>query len=158
MVVVLGDFNGKSSNWFKHDKNSSKGITEENVTSQYGLQKIINEPTHKLESSSSFIDQIFTSQPYLIVDFGEHPSLHPNCHHQIVFAKFYLKIYNPPPYDREMWHCKYAKVDFNRQPVDFFNWKGAFPNAIFPNDGNPRVDILIQVFQIHLVTLFHMKF
>ena len=31
-----------------------------------------------------------------------HSSLHENCHHQITFAKFNLKIYYPPPYEREV--------------------------------------------------------
>ena len=44
---------------------------------------------------------IFKSQPNLVVESGVHPSLHPNCHHQIVFAKFNLMISYPPPYSRE---------------------------------------------------------
>ena len=30
-----------------------------------------------------------------------HPSLHPNCYHEILFAKFNLIISYPPPYFRE---------------------------------------------------------
>ena len=37
---------------------------------------------------------------------GTHASLHPNCHHQNVFAKFNLKLYYPLPYDREIWYHK----------------------------------------------------
>ena len=45
---------------------------------------MINEPTYILESSSSCIDLVLTSQPNLITESGVHPSLHPNYHHQII--------------------------------------------------------------------------
>ena len=72
------------------------------MTSQFGLSQIIKEATHILESSSSCIDLIFTTQPNLVVESGVHPSLHPNCHHQIVFAKFNLQIYYPTLYPQEI--------------------------------------------------------
>ena len=46
VLVVLGDFNVKSSNWYKHDKTTydvSKIIA---ITSQFGLQQLIKEPIH----------------------------------------------------------------------------------------------------------------
>ena len=94
-MVVIGDFNTKSKHWCSQGSTNFKGTTIENVTSQFGLSQIITEATHILESSSSCIDDIFTTQPNLVVESGVHPSLHPNCHHQIVFAKFYLQIYYP---------------------------------------------------------------
>ena len=60
----------------------------EAVTSQYGLRQEINEPTHILNNSTSCIDLIFNSQPNLLIESGVHPSLHPNCHHQIVLQNF----------------------------------------------------------------------
>ena len=92
-LVVLGDFNGKSKHWCSQDSTKFEGITIENVTSQFGLSQIITEATHFLESSSSCIDLIFTTQPNLVVESGVRPSLQSNCHHQIVFAKFNLQIY-----------------------------------------------------------------
>ena len=80
------------------------------LASEYDLKQVINEPTNLLENSSSYIDLIFTSQPNL-VDAGVHPSLHANCHHQIVYAKFSLKIHYPLPYEREVWH--FQKADIN---------------------------------------------
>ena len=54
------------------------------LTSQCGFKQVISDPTHNLESSSSRIDLIFTSQPNLVMNSGVHSSLHPNCHHQII--------------------------------------------------------------------------
>ena len=93
LMVVLGDFNAKSKHWCSQDSTNFEGITIENVTSQFGLSQIITEATHILESSSSCIDLIFTTQPNLVVESGVRPSLQSNCHHQIVFAKFNLQIY-----------------------------------------------------------------
>ena len=77
LIVVLGDFNAKLSQWHDKDRSTSDGISIENITSQFGLYQIINEPTHILENSSSCIKLIFTSQPNLSVESGTQPSLHP---------------------------------------------------------------------------------
>ena len=102
VVVLLGDFNAKSSNWCKNDITTTEGKAIENISSQFGLHQMINEPTHILESSSC-IDLIFTSQPNLITESGVHPSLHPNSYHQIIFAKFNLEIHYPSPYFCDVW-------------------------------------------------------
>ena len=60
MMVLLGDFNVKCTNWYKHDKTNFEGIAIENISSQCGLYQVINEPTHILENFSSCIDLIFT--------------------------------------------------------------------------------------------------
>ena len=129
LMVVLGDFNAKSKHWCSQDSTNFEGITIENVTSQFGLSQIITEATHILESSSSCIDLIFTTQPNLVVESGVHPSLHPNCHHQIVFAKFNLQIYYPPPYPREIWHYKQANTELTRRAITDVNWDRAFFNT-----------------------------
>ena len=51
------------------------------------------------------------------MESGVHSSLHPNCHHQLFFAKISLKIYYPPPYKRETWH-----YDLIRRSMDQFRW------------------------------------
>ena len=52
LVVAIGDFNAKSSNWFCHDKTNFEGDAIENLTSQFGLHQVIKEPTHILDTSS----------------------------------------------------------------------------------------------------------
>ena len=137
MTVLLGDFNAKCSNWYKHEKRNFEGIAIEHISSQCGLYQVINEPTHILENSSSCIDLIFTSQPNLNTESGVHPSLHPNCHHQVIYAKFNLKVYYPPLYEREVWHYKEADTDLIRRSIEMFNWDRAFKNS----NVNDMVDI-----------------
>ena len=74
--MAIGDFNAKSNNWFCHDKTNLDGDAIENLTSQIGLQQVIKESTHILDTSSSCIDLIFKSQPNLIIESGVHSSLH----------------------------------------------------------------------------------
>ena len=121
LLTAIGDFNVKYSNLYKKDKTSFEGNAIENVTSQPGLHQIINEPAHILPNSSSCIDLILTSQPNMVVESGIHSSLHSSCHHQIVFAKFNLKIYYPPPYSREVWHFKEAKTNLIGRALNDFN-------------------------------------
>ena len=128
LTVVLGDFNTKSPNWYKHDQTTYKGSKIDAVTSQFCLQQLIKEPTHILGNSSSCIDLIFTSHPSLVMESGIHPSLHSNCHHQITYAKFILKIHYPPPYDCEIWHYQKANTDQIRKAIKQFPWDRSFKN------------------------------
>ena len=97
LIVVLGDFNVRMQGWYQNDITTFEGCKIDIGTSQFGLSQIIKEPTHFLSNSASCIDLIFTSQPNLVMHSGVYPSLHSNCHHQIVFAKFNLTIFYPPP-------------------------------------------------------------
>ena len=80
-----------------------------------------NEPTHTLESPSSCIDLILTSQPNLITESGVYPSLYPNSHHQINFAKFNPKSLFPLLYFRDFWHYQDPNTDLIRQAIDMFD-------------------------------------
>ena len=88
-------------NWYINNKTTTVGAKIEFVTLQYGLHQITIEPTHILDNSSSCIDLIFTSQANLVLDSGVHLYLYPDCHHQIEYAKFNLKIHFSVPYKRE---------------------------------------------------------
>ena len=76
LVIALGDFNTKLSQWYENDKTTTEGSKIANITTRYGLKQIINQPTHILNNSSSCIDSLFTSQPNLVMESGVHSSLH----------------------------------------------------------------------------------
>ena len=97
LTVVLGDFNTKSSNWYKHNQTTQESSKIDTATSQFGLKHLIKEPIYIFGNSSSCIDLIFTSHPSLVMESGIHPSLHSNCHHQKTYAIFNLKIHYLPP-------------------------------------------------------------
>ena len=41
-IVALGDFNAKTTSWYKNDINSYEGLNVDTITSQFGLQQIMN--------------------------------------------------------------------------------------------------------------------
>ena len=69
-----------------------------------------------------------TSQPNLVVESGVQSSLHQNCHHQIVFERFNLKLIFPPPYEREVWHFQKANADHIRRAINGFQREKSFQN------------------------------
>ena len=129
MTIVLDDFNAKSNNWCKSDITSLEGSKIDTIANSYGLNQLIQEPTHILNLLSSCIDQIFTSQTNLVMDSGIHSSLHSNCHHQIVFAKFNLSIFYPPPYERTVSYYERANTELIRRAIDQFDWVRALSNV-----------------------------
>ena len=66
-----------------------------------------------------------------------HSSLHENCHHQTIYVKLNLKIYYPPPYEREIWHYEKANTENIRKPIDQLLWAMRFTNI----DVNKKVNL-----------------
>ena len=78
LIVVLGNFYVKSSKLYKHVKTTYESSTIDTITSHFGLQQLIKEPTHILTDSSLCIGLLSTSQPNLAMESGVHSSLHQN--------------------------------------------------------------------------------
>ena len=125
-VISLGDFNAKSSSWSVNDTTTEEGTILENLTFLYGMKKLISAPKHILEHSSGCIGLLYVNQPNLVIDSGIHPSLHQNCHHQIIFCKLNLKIEYPPPYAREVWDYGKAETDLINYAIDQFDQVNLF--------------------------------
>ena len=126
LSIITGDFNARSVSWWSNDINTTEGLKLSSMSSSVGFTQLINEPTHIQSSSSSCIDFIFTDQPNLSVNCGVQASLHPNCHHQIVYSRFNLDIYYPPPYQRLIWDYKKADATKIRKALDSVNWEKLF--------------------------------
>ena len=77
---------------------TTEGTNIEALTSYHGFEQVINEPTHILSNSASYIDLIFTDKPNLIMESGVFPSLHVKCHYQMVYSKLNLNVVCPSPY------------------------------------------------------------
>ena len=109
-IVITGDFNCRSNQWWVNDIENDEGKVFEPFISELGLHQLISEPTHLRGSSSSCIDLILTDQPNLFIKTGVHQSLHEQCHHQIVYGK--LSVFNiaPPPYSRRIWFYNKANT------------------------------------------------
>ena len=143
-MVALGDFNAKSSNCYNNDITGNEGRKMEAVTSQNGLHQEINEPTY-ISDSSSCIDLIFNSEPNLLTESAVHSSLHPSCHHQIIYAKCYLNIVYPPTDEREIWYYQKANIDLINRAVNEFDLEKAFSNI--------DVDKMVYVFNQTIINI-----
>ena len=125
---------------------NNEGVQIDSVTSTHGLEQLISEPTHILSNSSSFIDLIFTNQPNLVVDSGTHPSLHPNCHHQIIHCKINLLVEYPPPYQRHTWNYAKANKDAILSALQNVDWDRLFAKKTVHQQVNLLNDIILSVF------------
>ena len=90
-----------------------------------------------MEHSASCIDPIFTNQSNLVIDSGVHPSLHTNCHHQIVYCKLNLNIKFLPPYERLVWDYNKADTEKIKKSIEQVHWENIF------NRKNPHQQVAI---------------
>ena len=90
LIVVLGIFNAQIKRWYNLGKTAYEGTRIDDITSEFGLEQLIHEPTHIIGERSSCIDLIFAFKSYLVVESGFQSSLHQNCQHQIVCGRFNL--------------------------------------------------------------------
>ena len=126
LVIIIGDFNAKLSIWNLDDSDSTEGTEISAMTSSYGFTQIISEATHILPNSSSCIDLLFTNQPNMITSSGVLPSIHPNCHHQIIYANINFQVFFPPPYERQVWHFDRADCESIKQSISNIDWNRIF--------------------------------
>ena len=149
-TAIFGDFNARSRSWCSDDITSYEGSHIDCLTMTYGFHQLIPDPTHLLPNSSSCTDLAFTDQPNLAVDSGVHPTLHGNCHHQIIFSKFNLIVEYPPPYEQLVWGYKKANTDSIQKALKKTNWRFLFPNKSV----HRQVKILNNTLMNFFLTLF----
>ena len=137
----------RSTQWWENDIENNEGKLFEPLTSDNGLHQLISEPTHLMGDSKSCIDLIFTDQPNLFIESGVHPSLHEQCHHQIVYGKLSVSNITLPPYTRKIWY--YDKADFVaiRKSIEMFSWNEHLDNLKCPNEQVKLLnEVLLNIF------------
>ena len=126
--VILGDFNARSLTWWSNDITNPNGTLIDFLTLTHGFKQLTSDATHIFPQSSSCIDLIFIGQLNYVIDCGTHPFLNKNCHHQITFRKFNLKVEYPAPYQRIVWNFKKSNNDASKRAIEFMNWNFLFPH------------------------------
>ena len=112
----------------------NEGRLFEPMSSDNGLHHLISEPTHLMGDSKSCIDLIFTDQPTLIMKSSFDPSLHEQCHHQIVYGKLSVSNVALPPYTRNIWNNDKADFVAIRKCIKMFAWHEHLDNLICPSE------------------------
>ena len=110
-IIITGDFNCRTQQWWSGDIEDHHGPVLDDLIQSKNLSQLIDEPTHIINDSSPCIDLIITSQPFLFVEHGIHPSLFKNCHHKIVHGKLNLSVPPPPVFKRKLWDYNNADID-----------------------------------------------
>ena len=151
-ILVTGDLNVRSSFW-KNDLKTSESDQIDVITLSYGLSQLICEPTHILPNSPSF-DLIFINQNNFIMGSGVHASLHPNCHHQRVYAKTGRKNWTPTPtpplpllYERLVWDYNKTNTQLLNCTIETFNWEKLLEDK--------NVNDQLHLFNKTMLNIFH---
>ena len=138
LIVALGDFNVRIQGWYQNDLGTFEGCKIDMATSQFSFSQTIKEPRHVFSHLVYSIDLILKSHPNLVTHSGVHPRLHPNCHHQIVFAKFNLTIIYAQSNKRLVWHYQQANTDLVKEAIELFDWEKSLSNL----DVNKQISVL----------------
>ena len=144
-TIILGEFNARSSSWWKKDKTAGEGTYLEALTSLHNFDQLILESTHILSHSSSCNDLIFTNQPNLVVKCGSYFTLNTKCHHQITH-KLNLNIKCSPPYKRLVWNYKKANVESIKTSIESVDWKNLFNNKTVKKQVSLFNETIINIF------------
>ena len=89
-VLDIGGFDSKSKNWLTGDTTTFEGSRIEAITSKFGLQQIIDEPTHFQGKSTSCIDLTFASQSSLVIGYHLLNSISKSIIHHLVNMKYVI--------------------------------------------------------------------
>ena len=81
------------------------------------------------------------------MDSGVHASLHPNCHHQIVYAKLNLKTEYPPLYERLIWDYNKTDTQLLNCTIETFNWEKLLEDK--------NVNDQLHLFNKTMLNIFH---
>ena len=84
--IITGDFNARSSNWWKNDITNSVGQELEALASSAGYSQIIDKPTHIVNNSMLCIDLIFYINTNVISKHGVDVSIFEKCHRNVIFG------------------------------------------------------------------------
>ena len=82
-VIITGDLNGRSSQWWTEDIENIEGATLDAMIETNNMHQFIDDLRR---DGMSCIDLIVTDQPNIFVESGVHPSLDEHCQHQVVYG------------------------------------------------------------------------
>ena len=119
--ILIGDFNKKCSIWCYSDKSNRTGIELDNITTSADYSQLINEPTHFINKTSSWIDLIFSLYLNITSNCGIEKAIHEKCCHNIIYKTLTYNMALPPPCHREIWDYKHADTDNIQKAISMFD-------------------------------------
>ena len=128
LILLTGDLNAHNSTWFNGDATDHFGTSTQAIFDKHNLTQLVNQPTYITNNSRTCIDLVVTDQPNLVLNCEIHPSLHPNCHHQINYVKININCPPPPPFPRRVWHYNRANSEAIRGALLQYEWERILGN------------------------------
>ena len=125
-LIITGDFNCRSSQWWAADVESPEGTALDEIIETNNLSQLIDEPTNIRCEGMPCIDLIITDKPNLFVESGVHSSLDNRCQHQIIYGKLNISVPCPPPYKRSLWDNSKADSQSIRNTINELDWHSHF--------------------------------
>jgi hypothetical protein len=122
-ITIGRDFNAHLKDWYEDGISDTVGVHLQRVFDDHGITQLVNQPTYIVNNTNTCVDLFATDQPNLVLSNEIHPSLHPNCHHQINYTKLSLNCPPPPPFERRVWHYRHAKEEQIQKAIHDFNWE-----------------------------------
>ena len=115
--IIASNFNARSLEWWKLDKENFEEPEINIITRVAGYSQLINQATHITKDSLSCSDLIFTSNPNLVNSSGVEMSLFEKGYHNIVYGKIDFKIPIQPTYMREVRDFKNGSTESIQRSV-----------------------------------------
>ena len=133
--------------WWSDGDTCAEGTAIEQLTSQMGLNQLLNEPTNfEQNKNPSCIDLIFTDQPNCVIESGTRPSLDNFCQHQITYCRMDFQLPPPPSFERKIWHCDRANISLIRRCISCFSWSDVLNKKPDPNwEAETFTEILLNI-------------
>ena len=118
--IVTGDFNARSTSWWKNFITNTPGQEIDSLTSSAEYAQIVDKPTHVLNNSMSCKN--------IISNHGDDVTIFEKCHHNIIYGKINIRVPLPPVYICEVWDYSKANIENINKAMSNFNWTKAFQN------------------------------
>ena len=124
-LILTGDFNAKSKNWYSLQENNQLGTRLYDFVNRNGMMQLVTEPTRITENSRSLIDLIITNSPQIVTDTFVNPPLL-RCDHLVIGASLCLSVPSG----------SYTKTFYNLNRTDI----GSLQNALISHDWESCLD------------------
>ena len=121
VIVLLGDFNDKCTDWNLPHVSSEVGNKLADMLIQNNLYQIITEPTHYSENSASLLDLIITDSPHMFLTSGVSPPL-ANLDHCTIYGTLDIKLHRSKAFKRTVWDFKSADKEKLNEAMENAPW------------------------------------
>ena len=121
-ILVGGDFNCRSRQWWDGDVNTTEGDRLYQVSVNSSLTQLIHEPTRLTASSKSCIDLIFCNKPGFLASTGVTTPIDGSDHSCITATLKSIIDIRQSPKIKRVWYYEQANIQGLNNDIRNHNW------------------------------------